>query len=49
MLLNVMLVLLGGYIKATFLDSSLAEHGFISIEFWERIYSVGAGASLCLS
>ena len=40
MALNVALVLLGGYVKGTFLDSTIEKHGFVSVEFWERVYSV---------
>ena len=38
--LNVLLVLLGGYIKGTLLETSLTEHGFFSSDFWRRTYSV---------
>ena len=51
MLLNVALVLLGGYQKATLIEQSLSEHGFISQAFWGRIYSVSTGrsCSCCLN
>ena len=48
MALNCVLVLLGGYLKATLLDSAM-DHGVFSEEFWQRIYSVGHSPLICFN